>query len=165
MKKSKKIITIVCILLIISCLYLIIVFKYKNILNINNDLENKLSIYTDKNTKLEETVQNMQEELDYSKNRKCEYTKTFYYLGDYDYVGHIPTTRFIIVDRFQTASPIILAIDTSKFDIEFKYKQNYEITFVTNIKDGISEMGTITKIVETDKQGLDQIQESCLIIE
>lgn len=165
MKKIIIIVIGIVILLGSGFLYWNINSKYKNILNINKDLENKLSIYINQNEELEEKVQNMQEKVDYSKNRMCEYTQTFYYLGDYDYIGNVPTSRFIIVDSFQSFSPIILEIDTSKFDIDFKYNQNYEITFVTKIKDGISEKPSITNIVETDKKGLNQIQESCLIIE
>ena len=123
--------------------------------------------YKNENEQLKKDLENSNnnfDKLNSLKNEKCEYTQTFLYLGDYKYSATVPTHKFIIVDKFQMSSPMILEIDTEKFNVDFKLNHNYEITFVGGISDNNLNKPTIKSIRETDKQGLGQVQESCDIL-
>ena len=159
----KKIIPILLILIIIVLGSLLFIEK-KNYNTRKNDLEKELAVLQDKNESLEEEIKTTNEKLDNFQNWTCEYTQTFFYVGNYEYTANVPTHKFIVVDKFQEFSPIILEINTSEFDINFEKGKKYEITFQDSSNNKISyDKPVITSIVETDKLGFDQVQESCRI--
>lgn len=94
-------------------------------------------------------------------NLECTYTQTFKYIEDYEYKGATNTERFIVVDRFQEFIPSILMINDEEILKDKLIPSNfYEITFV---KDIISGKYSIKEIKKTDKLGLDQTQETCVV--
>lgn len=94
-------------------------------------------------------------------NLECTYTQTFKYIEDYEYKGATNTERFIVVDRFQEFIPSILMINDEEILKDKLIPSNfYEITFV---KDIISGKYSIKEIKKTDKLGLDQTQETCIV--
>lgn len=94
-------------------------------------------------------------------NLECTYTKTFKYIEDYQYKGASNKERFIVVERFQEFIPSILMISDEKILKDKLITNNfYEITFVKEI---ISGKYSIKEIKRTDKLGLDQTQETCVV--
>lgn len=96
-------------------------------------------------------------------NLECTYTQTFKYIEDYEYKGATNKERFIVVERFQEFIPSILMINDENILKDKLITNNfYEITFV---KDVISGKYSIKEIKGTDKLGLDQTQETCIVKE
>lgn len=94
-------------------------------------------------------------------NLECTYTQTFKYIEDYEYKGATNIERFIVVERFQEFIPSILMInDENILKDELITNNFYEITFV---RDVISGTYSIKEIKGTDKLGLDQTQETCVV--
>lgn len=164
-KKSSWIMVVVFMFGIVSIVCGGIIYKSQKLAKEKGNLESNLNKYIDENKNLQNDIKTSNEKLNSYKNKTCEYTRTFLYLGDYKYTADVPTHKFIIVDRFQEHSPQILEINTEEFDIDFKPRHNYEITFSESINNSSYDKPTIKEIKETDKVGLDQIQEGCNFIE
>lgn len=98
-----------------------------------------------------------------SDTKECTYTVTYRFVDYYDYEGSVPESKFIVVDKFQEFSPEIIEYNTNTFNINFEKGSNYEFTFKAGIRNGRLVKQTLINIVKTDKTGLDQIQESCVI--
>lgn len=92
-------------------------------------------------------------------NYNCIYTQTFYIVGDYSYKGTVPTDKFIVVDKYQNLYPQIIKYNKDKFS--FEKGKTYEITFESLVSDGKEIKRSIKEISLTDKQGMEQKQESC----
>ena len=90
----------------------------------------------------------------------CNFTKTYNIVEILNYVGNAGEERYIIVDAFQDKLPLILKLADSNLIVEIG--KSYEITFNSNSKfsDDISK-ASIVNIIETDKNGMEQIQETC----
>lgn len=153
----------ICMFGLLSLVCAWFIFQNGNLSKEKKNLQEQVDKTVSENDELKKAIESSNDKLNSLKNKTCEYTKTFLYLGDYKYTATVPTHKFIIVDQFQMFSPIILEIDTEQFDIEFKEKHNYEITFVGGISDSAFRRATIKEIKETDRIGLNQIQESCKI--
>lgn len=162
MKKEKIIIISLAIIFVIvtSILIGIIVSNNKSSKNEQKKLQSSIDNYKIRNEELNEKVSDLKNELKFFNDYICEYTQTFRYIDEYDYQGTVPESKFIVVDRFQEHFPIILVINKEKFDINFEKNKNYEITFNGSIN---GNKTAITKIEETEKVGLEQIQESCVV--
>lgn len=124
---------------------------------IKSDESNNSAIVDELNSK----IKTLEEENNKFKSKDCRYTETYFFVDYYDYQGDVPTEKYIIVDKFQAHEPIIIKYDSSKFNIDFEKRQNYEFTFTSLISNGVELKKTIVDIKPTDKIGLDQIQESC----
>lgn len=101
-----------------------------------------------------------------SSQKSCEYVRTYKFIDYYDYEGPTPEVYFIIVEQFQSNLPMMLGLNTTNFKKEFKKNQNYEITYRKRIdftKKFLDEETEIIKIEPTDKEGMDQTQESCML--
>lgn len=143
------------------------IFQNQNNSKDKKELQGQITKQKEENEQLKKDVESANKQLDdlnSLKDETCEYTQTFSYLGDYKYTSTVPNHKFIVVDRFQENSPIILEIDTKKFDIDFKLNRSYEITFVGSLNDDNLKKTTIKTIKETDKVGLGQVQETCGIL-
>ena len=159
MKRKMHNLIIVLLILIILVLGILLIYIFndkKKVNDSNLELKEELKSYMSKNNEQEEEIELLKAK---EENEYCEYTQTFFYLGDYEYQADVPINKFIIMDKFQEHEPRIFTINTEKFNIDFKYKHNYEITFAVNNND--YDKAYIINIVETDKLGLDQVQETC----
>ena len=110
---------------------------------------------------LNSKIKILEEENNKFKSKDCIYTETYFFVDYYDYQGDVPTEKYIIVDKFQMHEPMIIKYDSSKFNIDFEKRQNYEFTFKSIVTNGVEGRKTIVDIKPTDKIGFDQIQESC----
>ena len=164
-KKSSWIMVVIFMFGIVSIVCGCIFYQNQKLAKEKGNLENNLNKYIDENKNLKNDIENSNEKLNSYKNKTCEYTQTFFYLGDYKYTANVPKHKFIIVDRSQEFSPQILEINMEEFDLNFKYNHNYEITFTESINKSSHDKPIIKEIKETDKVGLDQIQETCKFIE
>ena len=142
--KIERIIVGILVVGIISACVIIVLDKHK-ILKENN--------------RLKEQINNKQEDV----KEECTYTETYNFIEYYDFIGTVPTSKFVVVSKFQEFSPKIIEYNESKFNIEFEKGSNYEFTFTSEIRNGRIDYPRLINIVKTDKVGLDQIQESCVI--
>lgn len=104
--------------------------------------------------------------IDISSQKSCEYTRTYKFLGYYDYEGATKEDYYVVLDQFQSNLPIIERLNTTQFKKDFKKNQNYEITYRKRkdfTKEFLDEETEIIKIEPTDKEGMDQTQESCML--
>ncbi len=119
--------------------------------------------------KPKENTENKNENEDLPIGKTCEYTRTYRFVDYYDYEGTVPSVYFIVFDTYQAYSPIILELNKNDFPKNFEKGKNYEITYRrtfnsinTTYGNGIDYREIITKIEETDKEGMDQVQDSCI---
>ena len=156
MVKMRKESFIVITILLISIMTIIGIFGVDYIKEQNNKINN----YKNDLNKIKKELENNNHEQNTTKT--CEYTKTYRFIEYYNFKGNTPDNYFIIIDQFQKNEPIILALDTTNFEKNFKKDEDYEITFksIKDINDNITT--TITKIEQTNKEGLEQTQETCL---
>lgn len=162
MKKSNVIIT--CILVVI------IICLIGGLFYLNNYYVNQID-YIFYTTKVDETK---------SKEYDCSFTKTYRVVNLLDgYIAEVPEWSYIILDQFQNHSAIAIRIPSL---LKNKLQENkyYEFTYTIKGSDKIiSTMEDINKylvlddstadlkvtlnIKQTDKQGLEQVQENiCL---
>lgn len=119
--------------------------------NNNDDVENE-----DKNEDI----------IDISASKSCEYTRTYKFVDYYDYKGATLEDYFMVLDQFQSNLPIIVELNTKQFKKDFKKNQNYEITYRKKVdysRGFLDEKTEIIKIKSTDKEGMEQTQESCVL--
>lgn len=160
---KRNIINIIFIILIILdfiFIHLIIVNR-RNFNKMKSDVNAKIANLSLKNDFLKRELENTKKELYDSQERECQYTRTYRYLETYNYIGEYSVNKYIIVDQFQNYRPIILEYDASLFDIELQKNEYYEITFKSNINNGLQSWYQIIDIVHTNKIGLEQLQEEC----
>ena len=170
---NKKSVIIICILL------LIILGLIGGIIYINNYYNKQLDYIF--YTTVDETADN-QKEREYD----CSFTKTHKIIQMLDYHFAMEGVSYAIVDDFQGYQPLIVIIPKDMENklvkdkyYEFTYKLNgkgiiknfndlnsYLIGTLNNKSRGNDSVGTIyvdLKIKETDKKGLDQVQENICI--
>jgi hypothetical protein len=135
----------------LSIIFIFVIFLFISVLvNVNlredvSELKNKLSLLNKSNTS------------------ECTFIQTLRVIDILDYEGAIPEDKFILVDQYQSFNPFVLKANKEDDIKEGKY---YEFTFkglkekYNNNDDLISDF-TILSIKETNKVGLDQIQEVC----
>lgn len=174
MKKYIGIISIATVVLIFFICY----FCYSS---------NKIKKYESDIEKLDDYINNhidsKQDDLESSKKYDCSFTKTHRIIEVLDYHFALDGVSYAIVDDFQGYQPYIVIIPKSIEDnleenkyYEFKYTLNgvgvvrnfddinsYLIGSLFNKYNGNSSSGTIyidLEIKESNKSGLDQIQEN-----
>lgn len=153
--KIYRIILGVLILGIISALIYLMFDKQKLIIN-NKNLKKEIENLNEQLNEKNNIKENINEEI-----KNCTYTKTYYFIDYLDFIGTVPTDKYIIVDKFQTQEPEIIKYNSSNFDIELEKNAYYEITFSSVISDGKEFKKMVTNIVKTDKIGFEQIQQNC----
>jgi hypothetical protein len=156
----KRVISIILILLSIIFIGCFIFFIYddKVLKNDNTKLKAKIS-------SLESVIKGFENNDDNS-NKECTFIRTLRVVDILDYEGAVPEVAFILADTFQSFTPFVLKIDRENLDKLAKDKY-YELTFNGSIKiynnseDFSLSNFKILSINETDKEGLNQIQEPC----
>lgn len=107
--------------------------------------------------------------MDISTEKTCTYTETYTFIDYYENKDLFSSESSfnIILEKFQSKTgPIIETLNSSNFSKDFIKGKNYEVTYKTTIdysKGSLYENKQILKIEQTDKQGLDQIQENCIL--
>ena len=158
MKIQKIIIGILIILVVGACIF--ITFDRSNYLKENKDLKQKIA---NLNTELEGLkIENNNQNNNKNEDQQCTYTQTYRFIENYDYMGTVPSEKFIVVDAFQEFMPVVLKYNDNEFNIDFEKNSYYEFTFEGRVINGI-EIRHIKNIVKTDKTGMEQINESCVI--
>lgn len=172
MKVSKYLNIILGISLIISLIYIINLKITKN--ETKDDIKDSISNIDNSNLNKEET----------EKEYDCSFTKTYRIVNTLDgYIAEVLELSYIVVDRFQSHGAMTHIIPTELKD-SLKVNKYYEFTYKLKGKGIIDDMDdvyshlsgtTVNKsqnnedltnlsvtltIKETDKTGLDQIQEN-----
>lgn len=107
--------------------------------------------------------------MDISTEKSCTYTETYTFFDYYENKDLFSSSETfnIILEKFQSKTgPIIVSLNLSHFSKDFIKGQNYEITYKTTIdysRGFLNENTQIIKIEPTDKQGLEQTQETCIL--
>lgn len=152
MKNKKNIILIAFfVLLILLNLFYLFIYK-KNLYETIEKYERKIESYKLKIEKIE-NEQNTQ--------YLCEYTQTFRYIEDYDFIGTVPNIRFIVVDKYQEYIPRILNFNVDDISVDLEKGKYYEIKFIETKKGSNNFIKNIESITPTDNEAFDQIQEIC----
>ena len=171
MKISKYLNIILGVSLIISLIY-IIVLKIPN-KDENNNIKDYISNMNSSNSNEDIT----------EKEYDCSFTKTYRIVNTLDdYIAEVSELSYIVVDQFQSHSAMTHIIPTESKD-SLKVNKYYEFTYILKGKGIINDMSdiysylsgtTVNKnqnnedltnlsvtlmIKETDKTGLEQIQE------
>lgn len=140
--------------------------KFKNsVVNSNLIKFVKSEQLVNENENNEDEVEN-KNTIDVSSQKSCEYIRTYKFIGYYDYEGATPEDYFIVLDQFQRDIPIIEWLNTTQFKKDFKKNQNYEVTYRKRVdysRGFLDEETEIIKIKPTDKGGMEQTQESCVL--
>lgn len=156
MNRKKTKIYIICNIVLIFLLIVLFMAFNKELQDKNKNLE-------EKNKKLlieiEKIKNNLSDDLPNSNIKKCKFVQTYrilHILNDYvvdpDYI-------FVVADQYQNFFPTILRIP-------IEYKESlvidnfYEFSFTGDSSMKKNDF-TIINIVETDKIGMNQIQETC----
>ena len=173
--KNKKIeiITIIALLVVIIVCVVFVILQKTEISSYKEDVDS----YKEKVSTLEKQLENKQNEE--AKYYDCSFTQTWRVVDKMDgYVAEVPEKSYVILDKFQShnayAHPILTNL---KEDLEVdKY---YEFTYQVKGTGIINDISDITRYItdesleevpdgvlrvklsikETNKQGLDQIQE------
>lgn len=170
--KNKKILRIIFQLFILLLMISLSVLLYiKNLDAIN---KNKKYINEKKYSEsLEKTINNLELEnkhlkLEIDNNKPadekiCTFTHTYRFIEFLDYKGTVPTEKYILVAKYQDG-PVVIRINTEKISINFEVGKNYEFEF-ENLYKYRSDLSVanLVNVKETDKSGLDQIQDICSV--
>ena len=163
---NKKSVIIICILL------LVIIGLIGGIIYINNYYNKQLDYIN--YTSVDETADN-KEEREYD----CSFTKTYRVVNLLEgYIAEVPEWSFIALDQFQNhgifaakiPSNIKAGLEENKY-YEFTYtikgngiiKTMEDINSHLALDDSNAELSVTLNVKETDKQGLEQIQENICI--
>lgn len=157
---------ILIVALILSILLLVGVILKVN--DLNNQLKNKnLEItklkgeqkdFNEVKQTLIDRINALEEKKDNNvENKKCTFTKTFNVIDTFYYNDGVKNYKYAIVDRFQSNELNVIKITINDSIVE--KGKNYEITFESTTDDISS--AEVKEIKLTNKEGLDQIQESC----
>ena len=97
--------------------------------------------------------------------KNVQFTRTYQVIADLDRTNESGTDQYYVVAQFQQEEPILIKVNK---EYSLEENKNYEFTFEGSITVGenkkrdnatIFQEFAIKNIVETDKVGLDQIQE------
>ena len=160
MKLQKIIIGILILGILGVCILL--VFDKRNIIKEKNNLKDEVKSLKEE-LNIEKQKQDTKNSDIVEDTKECTYTKTYFFIDYYDYQGDVPSEKYIIVDQFQDHAPKIIKYSTNMFDIDFEKGANYEFTFKSGIRNGIIEDDWLINIEKTDKLGMEQVEESCVI--
>jgi len=117
--------------------------------------------------KLDNTSEN--NDMDNFSEKSCTYTETYTFFDYYENedLFFSDVTFNIILEKFQSKTgPVMLSLNSSDFNKDFIKGHNYEVTYNTTVyySKGIFDSRTnVIKIVPTDKTGLGQVQENCIL--
>lgn len=118
---------------------------------------------------IEESNNNDNPIIDISTEKSCTYTETYTFIDYYENNDLFSSggTFNIILEKFQSKTgPIIETLNSTNYSKDFIKGQNYEITYKTTIdysRGYLDERREIIKIEPTNKQGLEQTQENCIL--
>ncbi|MFA5603629.1 MAG: hypothetical protein WDA12_02090 [Bacilli bacterium] len=162
---------------IVSCLLICILIsgcgnsKTKSQAEQKNDYIEQITTLTQKivelsneNAKLTEELSN--EELDSTVSGDCAFTRTYNVVDIMKYQTSDNDSKFIILDQFQSVEPFVVNLKNDQAAILTK-GDNFEFSFSGEKKYHKSEYTNLFKnfkldnIKQTDKIGLDQVQDSC----
>ena len=148
MKKSVKVIIISLIILIFICVI--------QILRLHNKIVEMQKDTTNNNV--------AQENAENENTTDVEFVRTFYIVANLNQTDAVAENNFYVINQYQTFNPIVIKID-KKYNLE--EKENYEFTFKGTKIDGkdynneeIFDCFEITNIEQTDKLGMEQIQDA-----
>lgn len=173
MKKVKNdlIIRILLFAIIVVCVIFIVMQRFE-ITSYKEDIES----YEEKINSLE----NNEEDKEESKYYDCSFTQTYHIVNLLDdYIAEVPEKSYVIVDKFQVhgafAHPIITNLK-GELEVDKYYEFTYKIKgtgVITDLNDVVSHItdepledipeGILRvnlSIKETNKEGLEQIQEN-----
>jgi hypothetical protein len=145
-------------LIILSFLVISIIINI-NLRSDNNDFKEKI-------TDLEGKIKELKSAKVDQNNNFCTFIKTLKIVDILDYEAAVPEDVFILVDAFQSFTPFVLRVDReylSKLtkDKYYEFTFNGPIKIYNNSEDASLSNFRIISINETNKEGLDQIQEAC----
>ena len=163
MKSRDKVLFVVVSLLLVGVIILAVLFfnsKNSNKKKIDK-LQEQVSNMTTNNNELNDKIKKLENNSG-KKSGTCTYTKTYLFIDYLDYQGDGPTDKYIIVDIFQSRTPEIIKYNSSEFNIDFANNKYYEFTFKASLLDGQINKESLVDVKQTDRLGLDQIQENCL---
>ena len=175
MKYYKYIVIFLSILVLLLGGY--IIYMKSTISLLNNDINNNSSIDSGNNNidSGNNNIDSNNKVLDYN----CSFTKTFRFIQKVDYETYVDGTTYIVGDIYQSYEPLLLIVDN---DTAGKMERNkyYEFTYtlkgttnnkINNIDDVLSyfsfnnairsdnRLKVLLEVKETDKLGMEQIQE------
>ncbi len=158
---------------IIICLILIIILCLVEIFFLNNKIVEISKKYDSINSKVQKNSFNntssqdnsgKEDEVTEPKMTEVEFIRTFIVLADLHSVDATGQYNFYAIDQFQNFDPFVVKIDKN---YTLKADKYYEFTFKGAKIDGkdysikdIFDNFTIVDIKETNKIGLDQIQDA-----
>ncbi len=166
--KNVKIITLTLILfLIVGCRNSKLVKMEEK----NTEYIEQITVLTEKLTDISKERDELLEKLgkyepEVFETGECLFTKTYRIVDVTKYKGEDDTLKYIILDQFQVKDPFIVKLTKDQVSSLTK-DQNYEFTFSGDKRYQKSENREIFQnyelidIKETDKVGLDQLQEAC----
>lgn len=173
MKKTLIIIPIIVLVSIIILLSLITLNSNKNI----NTYKSKIKEYKSEITKVNHEINELKKKMENipqknlsSIQKSCEYTDTFefddYYNKTYDINSNY--YEIILYQNLGKSGTIIKTLNKENFEQNFIKNHSYEITFKKTIiydeeTKEFKENSIITKIEPTDKKGLEQTHELCIL--
>lgn len=167
MKKLKVINWILISFLIVGCENP----KLKRAEEKNNDYIEKITTLTERLTEItnenEELLEKLEQyEPEILEDGECIFTRTYRVIEKMNYQTTDNISKFVILDQFQDHQPFIVNLSKDQASKLTKNK-NYEFMFTGNKKAQKSKYSElfknfeITDIKETDRVGLDQLQEPC----
>lgn len=182
--KEKKVVTIVSLLIIIVICVVFIILQGTKI----NSYKEDINSYKEKINKLESQVEDKQEEE--SKYYDCSFTQTYRVVNLLDgYIAEVPELSYVVLDKYLSHGAFSHIIP-SRLKTNLETNKYYEFTYQIKGKGNIKDMNDIymeisstelysqaddkTKnelykdkelfvyltIKETDKKGVEQIQEN-----
>ena len=169
----KKILVFVpTILLFVILIICIVTYNSKiNTLNKSNDELNAI-INELKKDSTDEYINNPNNANENNQTKSCEYTRTLRFIDYYNtdnFDVKYADGFFAVFEQFQSKiGPEIEYLDFNNFEKSFVKNQNYEITYrkTVNYNENTNllyDSTQIIKVVTTNKKGLDQTQESCIL--
>ncbi len=133
----------------------------KQIITLNKKVEEE----TEKNSELLTKLEKYEPEV--IETGECVFIRSYRVVDIMNYQTTDNTSKFVILDQFQEFQPFVVNLTKDQAAALIK-NNSYEFTFSGNRKHQKSEYNELfknyelTNIKETDKVGLDQLQEPCL---
>ncbi len=167
MKKGKIIQYLLISLLLAGCTNV----KLKRAEEKANDYIEQITTLTERLTKLSEEKEELLEKVEKCEPEiieegECAFTRTYHVVDIMKYQATDNISKFVILDQFQEYNPFIVKLTKDQASKLFKNKM-YEFTFNGSRKyknkeyNELFENFELTNIKETEKVGLDQLQETC----
>ena len=167
MKKGKIIVYLLIVLLVSGCTNA----KLKRAEEKANDYIEQITTLTEKLTKLSDEKEELLKKVEMCEPEimeegECTFTRTYRVVDIMKYQSTDNISKFVIIDQFQENNPFIVKLTKDQASKLFKNKM-YEFTFNGSKKyknkeyNELFENFELINIKETEKVGLDQLQETC----